>query len=360
MGSHSNGGSSRSDPVPAGSTASSSRGSDTPAGAVATAPTTTGVRSGGRRGSDLSRHVKEDVSSFVPGVQSFANAQLGFRRGLEGLLVGRSRGGNAGGGGDASRKDAASGVGETRGAALLFDSPENLSSDTRGTGKIDEAPRSGCGDSNSSGNGDDGFGRPDECASYRARDDMGPSIRGVDASAYSLEARGERLLGPRRGDGKAEPPRSELLSVRDDRWGSSLVSSTRISRDAASAISSSESNTFVTSEGHESGGWEETKGDSRWRGTAAARRRRTVWEDGSESGGGGGGGARERTTGDEGVDGVEGGAGWREGSVTSWSNNSFGPDLEAEIASLEALAASLQQRKMCFDPKVKSGRMAEL
>lgn len=48
------------------------------------------------------------------------------------------------------------------------------------------------------------------------------------------------------------------------------------------------------------------------------------------------------------------GGGGREGSLLSSSSASFGrPDLNAEIASLEALGKSLQQRKIRFEPKVR-------
>lgn len=123
-------------------------------------------------------------------------------------------------------------------------------------------------------------------------------------------------------------------------------------------------------------GWEETKGGERGGERRATAVEREGWE-GSSGGAkpsdreplsrssswsildradavlaaasGGGGGA-----GGTGFDYVGGDVGRHGGSVTSLSSStSLGPDLEAEIASLEALAESLQQRKMRFEPKVR-------
>lgn len=200
------------------------------------------------------------------GVESFATAQLGFRRGLEGLLADR-----AGGGGGS-------------GTALLpWRSPSTILPGTGAVGPLSS------GSSGTSGGGS-GSG-------------LGVAFESASAGA---------LL----------PDRSEERSVE-----------------------------------RESTGWEETKGGGGGGGVGGGEARRRAWENGRDedrsqsmsssslagedvvSAGGGRG-----STGGRG--------GGPEASLTSLSSSSFGPDLEAEIASLEALAESLQQRKMRFEPKV--------
>lgn len=343
------------------------------------------------------------ASSFASDVQSFASAQLGFRRGLEGLLADRSRdkrrlapvavparvttgdsllhdasrdldGAAAAAMAAANSKDEVGAMGDVslsdesvgRAGGTGGGSADSPPGERRG---ISEATLSSTSSGGSDGGEDGQDGREGTVGVGSASVQM-TSFRAADASADTLEAMGERLLGSRFSSGHAnrrvEPKRLfDLSSSTDDAppAGSSLsisISEASVTAAAAGGIPNPASTPSATTfDDDRSAGWEETKGDwQEWRDAAVVDNdERSSSRRFSASAAGGGRGSREGRAGHVEGGGGAGGGGWREGSVTSWSSNSFGPDLQAEIESLEALAASLQQRNMRFDPKVNATRV---
>lgn len=245
----------------------------TPVSASSPRTDTTPLDSGGRRGdSALSKpdfvgtnelQVRSEQRNEVPfvaapGVESLASAQLGFRKGLRGLL--------------ADMASESPGGGEE---ALRF-SPNTT---TMATG-------AGCSlrKSHSSNSGD-------------GRSDIGMSAS-LESSPLSSAVNEEVKSKEEHSPGDMKPAWKERAAAETQRAGNRLLdvelsqssSSSTGRRDAASPPTSGASN---------------NDGD-------------------------------------------------REGSLLSSSSASFGgPDLSAEIASIEALGKSLQQRKVRFEPKVR-------
>lgn len=268
--------------------------------------------------------------SAAHGVESFATAQLGFRRGLEGLLADRTSGGGAGRGRTTARfggssawmpEDILEGVATSGGDG---DSDSGSDSDSEGRSNIAGLHHSSSKDG-ASGSGSDRRGSAGDVADRSAED--------------TLSAFAEQLLGGGGGGSvTALTPTSTGGLMRDDR-----------SRDDSETTEKQKSGErFVESSSENvSTGWEETKGEG--------GQRRGGWtESGTDDEQGR---SLSSMVGREGAAAVgrRGGAGAihvLEGSMASSSSASFGPDLEAEIATLEALAESLQQRKMRFEPKV--------
>lgn len=273
--------------------------------------------------------------SAVHGVESFASAQLGFRRGLEGLLADRT----GGGGGGASGSRARARYGGSR-SWMPEDILEGAASGDDGDSEAHG------GSSNRSRSSKDGGG-----SGSSGSDRRGSAGGATDATAGdTLSAFAEQLLGGGGGGGDGRVTSFESTSVgglRRDGDGSESIEKQIRNRYAER---SAERSAEVASTG-----WEETKGEG--------GQHRGGWteESGTDEGRGrslsssmfSGDSSRAEAAG------RRGGAGARGGSMTSSSSTSFGPDLEAEIATLEALADSLKQRKMRFEPKVSStyGRM---
>lgn len=290
------------------------------------------------RASITSLRTEEESSLLTPGVEIFASAQLGFRRGLEGLLAERSHGGTAGTGQTDSKAT-------SRGAV-----------ESRFSGHAER---------------DDGYDSSDHVS--RCGVLLGGRVLGTDKTAFTntIDEFGERLLRGSDHSWSELRDRNRLASSititspgqqdADNRGHNNDASTSLLSRTSAitpidplsrvSRLVDDSLNPSLTSDETESSGWGETKGEGS--NLMTSPRRRPDWDTGPAYPKDSGSGALlAATTGDGAIRGVEVGHGRREGSVTSCSSNSFGPDLEAEIQSLEALAASLQQRKMLFDPKV--------
>lgn len=289
-------------------------------GTADSASRATGSRSGGSRG--VERAVvgaaaaaaaagapPSSSSLSAYGLEGFASAQLGFRRGLEGLV----KSGVGGGGGGASRTGFLSSRAGFRSGTAAWTLPPGETA--------------AAASSSSSGGSDGGGGSTSASGGGRtSRSFSPPALEGVDGRPGPAEHR------------------SADRSQEEKRKG----------------------------EDESSGGWEEAKGEGAVR-----------WEasDGvvGASGGGGGGikpfvrsslssssassvmgradavlaeAARGIGLGSAAAAAVGGGGYGSSSLSSSTGSNSLGPDLEAEIASLEALAESLQQRKMRFEPKV--------
>lgn len=320
--------------------AGGSRGSDAIPGRAGASPVATSSPAYGRAadaraatssGSNDSRNRRADGGlggpSAAHGVESFATAQLGFRRGLEGLLADRTSGGGAGGGRTTARfggsstwmpEDILEGVATSGG-----DGDSDSDSGSEGRSNIAGLHHSSSKDG-ASGGGSDRRGSAGDVADRSAED--------------TLSAFAEQLLSG--GDGgrvTALTPTSTGGLMRDDR-----------SRDDSEATEKKKSGErfMESSPENVSTGWEETKGEG--------GQRRGGWTESSTDD------EQDRSlssmVGREGAAAVgrRGGAGAIDvdDSMASSSSASFGPDLEAEIATLEALAESLQQRKMRFEPKV--------